>query len=331
MNDTQIEDMSGLAAIQDAMNEIEKLNSNEPEQDENNLNDKQFEKEEESSQNEEENEVKSSSEEDSEDFAEDTVSEPKKPKEKKFWKERKEKYKALAERDRLAYELEELKKQHDKALEVGNYHYGQNAYADLDRAKLQKRRAIEEGDVDALTEADIALVRAANAIDEIERWNSQDRASNTAPTQSNHEYVSTAQQEMARDWIDSNPELNPNSNKYNAALATKVSAYINALDRNIASSNQPEYYFSEDYFDVIDNHIAKLKRPSQKGQVAPASVDNVGGVKKSYQTTGSSQHKNNQKIVLTSVEKTMAANAGLSEEDWLKFKIADLNKTQKRA
>lgn len=331
MTDIQSEDISGLDKIQEAMEKIEKLSSSEFEDSENEQTENE-DNEDKEEQYEEDDENISSAEEDGEELAEEDVSEPKKQKEKKFWKERREKYKALAERDRIANELEELKRERDKALEVGNYHYGQNAYADLERAKFQKKKAIEDGDVDALMEADISLVRAANAIDEIERWNAQSNLQENKNTPKNTDVsVSSAQQEMARDWIESHPELNPNSSKYNTALAQKVGAYINALDSNIANSNQPEYYFSEDYFDVIDDHIAKLKRGSQKSNVAPASINNVAGVKKSYQSGSPSQNSNNRKIVLTSVEKTMASNAGLSEEEWLKFKIADLNKQQKGA
>lgn len=263
-------------------------------------------------------------------------SDTKKQKEKKFWKERREKYKVLAERDKLAAELEELRAQRDKALEVGNYHYGQNAYADLEKAKILHKKAIEEGDTDAYTDANIALVRAASAVDEIERWNAQAKAQNNTQdniqnSQHNTHNISLTQQEMAKDWLESHPELNPASRNYDAALAQKVGHYINSLDRNIAGSGQSEHYFSDSYFEAIDNHIDNLRRPPVKTNTPPASVDNVAGVKKSYQSHGSSQGRNTQKIILTADEKRMASNAGISEEDWLKYKIEDLNKQKKRA
>lgn len=341
------EDTSGLEELQKAMDEINKLsNESNPEPD------TSVEEKEELEQGK----VIDDNEDNSEDFAEidqeDSVevekssdkeeveiaskSDTKKQKEKKFWKERREKYKVLAERDKLAAELEELRSQRDKALEVGNYHYGQNAYSDLEKAKLLKKKAIEEGDIDALTEADIALVRAANAIDEVERWNAQTKVQNNTQddaqtSQNNTHNISLAQQEMAKDWLESHPELNPASRNYDAAFAQKVGNYINALDRNIANSGQSEHYFSDSYFEAVDNHIDSLRKPVVKNNIPPASADNVAGVKKSYQSHVSSQGRNTQKIILTADEKRMASNAGISEEDWLKYKIEDLNKQKKRA
>ena len=136
---------------------------------------------------------------------------------------------------------------------------------------------------------------------------------------------------MAKDWLESHPELNPASGNYDTTFAQKVGNYINALDRNIADSGQSEHYFSDAYFEAIDNHIDNIRKPIVKTNTPPASADNVAGVKKSYQSHGNSQGRNTQKIILTADEKRMASNAGISEKDWLKYKIEDLNKQKKRA
>ncbi len=246
-------------------------------------------------------------------------------------KGRREKYKALAERDRLVSELEELRSQRDKALEVGNYHYGQNAYADLEKAELMHDKAIEEGDAKGLREANKAIIRATNAIDEIESWNYNNQQTTKAPEQNNQQAnIANVQREIAQDWLESNDEINPSSVNYNPQVAQKVGAFINQLDRSIAESGKSEYYFSEPYFEAIDEHLSKLKKQSQKSNTPPASINNVSGVKKSYQS-GSSTAKSKQTIVLTADEKRMASNAGITEEEWLKYKIDDLNKQKKRA
>ena len=340
------EDESGLDELKKAMDEINKLSSESDSESNDKAEDKEELVEEEVIDEDKDNseataktDDKDSAEteeaSDEEDVETTSKTDTKKQKEKKFWKERREKYKALAERDRLAAELEDLRSQRDKALEVGNYHYGQNAYSDLEKAKLLKKKAIEDGDVEALTEADVALVRAANAVDEVERWNAQSNTQNKTEDniQNSHNThnISLAQQEMAKDWLESHPELNPASGNYDATFAQKVGNYINALDRNIADSGQSEHYFSDAYFEAIDNHIDSIRKPIVKTNTPPASADNVAGVKKSYQSHGSSQSRNTQKIILTADEKRMASNAGISEEDWLKYKIEDLNKQKKRA
>lgn len=340
------EDTSGLEELKKAMDEINKLsNESNPEPDITVEEKEELEQEKVVDGNEdnseyitdiaqkEPTEIEEAPDEESE---VESKPETKKQKEKKFWKERREKYKVLAERDKLAAELEELRAQRDKALEIGNYHYGQNAYSDLEKAKYLKKKAIEEGDIDALTEADIALVRAANAVDEIEKWSAQNKLQDNIEYSSgsnrhNTHNISLAQQEMAKDWLESHPELNPASGNYDATFAQKVGNYINALDRNIADSGQSEHYFSDAYFEAIDNHIDSIRKPIVKTNTPPASADNVAGVKKSYQSYGSSQGRNTQKIILTADEKRMASNAGISEEDWLKYKIEDLNKQKKRA
>ena len=92
-----------------------------------------------------------------------------------------------------------------------------------------------------------------------------------------------------------------------------------------------EIAFSDAYFEAIDNHIDSIRKPIVKTNTPPASANNVAGVKNSYQLHGSSQGRNTKKIILTADEKRMASNAGISEEDWLKYKIEDLNKQKKRA
>lgn len=340
------EDTSGLEEIRQAMDQINKIKKGTDPQPDSTVDEKTaLEQENINGDNEDDSEDVSDIDQQEPEEIEETTNEEesevaikpdsKKQKEKKFWKERREKYKAIAERDKLAAELEELRAQRDKALEVGNYHYGRNAYADLEKAKILHKKAIDDGDSDAYTEANIALVRAANAVDELERWTAQNKPQEhtqqySSNNQSAHGRISLVQQEMAKDWLEGHPELNPSSRKYDINLAQKVGNYINALDRNIADSGQNEHYFSDAYFDAIDNHIDSLRKQSLKTNTPPASVDNVAGVKKSYQSHGSSQGRNTQKIILTADEKRMASNAGISEEDWLKYKIEDLNKQQKR-
>ena len=143
------EDTSGLEELKKAMDEINKLsNESNPEPDTSVEEKEELEQEKVIDDNEANSEditetaqKKSAEMEKTPDEEESEVtskSDTKKQKEKKFWKERREKYKALAERDKFAAELEELRSQRDKALEVGNYHYGQNAYSDLEKAKLLK-------------------------------------------------------------------------------------------------------------------------------------------------------------------------------------------------
>jgi hypothetical protein len=257
--------------------------------------------------------------------------ETQKQKEKKYWKARRLQFKAQAERDQIAEELEAVRQERDEALKVGSYHYGQNAYLDLEKAKEKRRKAIEDGDSNEFDLADEALAKARNAVSDIEKWELQNnnniQQNHTRDNTSSHK-IST-EQIIAQDWIASRPDINPKSKSYNHDLAEKVSSFINKLDSNIVANNNQQYYFSEEYFDQIDNQIERLQRPVSQSNTRPLSVDNVSGVKRSYQSQpGNVSSK--QKILLTADEKRMASNAGLSDATWLKYKIESLAKKKKR-
>lgn len=253
----------------------------------------------------------------------------------KLWHEKKLKFKAIAERDAIAAERDEYKKMLKEALDSGSYHHAKSVDAELSMAKDLRRKAIENGDIDSMFKADEAYNKALIAKHEIDKWNYQQSNqksnadenrgynSQTHPEQVNNT-LSPLQQTMAQEWVESHPELNPESRSYDKNLAEKVAPYINNLESNINQSGQMQYLYSSEFFDMIDNYIDKVKTP--KISTPPLSSNNVAGVKKSYQGSSTAPPSTKKQIVLTAEEKIMASNAGVSEKDWLKFKIEELNK-----
>ena len=265
------------------------------------------------------------------DLEEDSESEEELKKEKpakksgKFWHEKREKYAALQERDRLAQEVQELKQQRDEALEIGSYHYGRNISSDLDFAKEVKRKAILEGDVDTLLEADIAINKALNATNEVEKWKSRGAHPNIQPEQPSYQ---TTEQAIASDWLRSHPEIDTSSENYNATLAKKVGDFINKFDNNIRDNNQTEHYFSEEYFDVIDNYIHQLRSPERKSNLSkPASASSVAPVRKNYGTQPGTRSRSSGPR-LNEAERKLAKNMGISEENWKRSKQIQINKAK---
>jgi hypothetical protein len=312
-----LEDPSGLAEIQKALEEIEKL------------------------KNEEYNAEEGSSEEEAAPEEEDKDLEAKTSEEEpqkldKIWKIKRSRYKALAEKRAALEENAKLKEMLAESLNSGTYHYGKTTYSELERAKDNKKRAIEEGDIDALIEADIALNRAANNVNELERWTSSSTQKNPQETIHEQPYEShnEIEQAMATDWLDNHSYLQPNSRDYNPALATEISEFINYLDENLANNGQRDVYFSEQYFNTIDQYIGEAKNrihdeSKNKTQKSPKSLESaahVGSVRNSYSASPTSNTPSSTQLILTADEKRMCANAGITEKDWLRYKLEDLKK-----
>jgi hypothetical protein len=303
-------DTSGIVEIQHALEEIEKLQNGQAEE----------------SQETEEPEV--SGEESQETEAEEPVEQEKKK--SKIWKEKKRKYQAIAEKEALFQENLQLKEMLSESLNSGTYHYEKSAYADLDKAKENKRKAIEEGDLDALLEADISLTKAIHTINDLEKWAYTEESKKYTSAQQNNNYDKSGytnrsterEQEIAKDWLEDHQYLDPNSSQYDVNTATKVVKFINDLDANLNDSGNDAALFTEEYFDHIDDYISKIKKAAPKNTaVAP-----IGAVRNAYTSSISGKSSSPTQMILTSDEKRMCSNAGITEKDWLRYKLEDLKK-----
>lgn len=303
-----VPDNSGLAEIQQAMDEIERLKNQE------------FEEEEKSEEAEEE--VENDKEEEN--------SSPKKEKEvDQLWKMKKSKYRALAEKEALAQENIQLKQMLSESLNSGTYHYGKSAYVNLEIAKESKKKAIESGDIDALIESDIALTKAINTVNDLEKWvYTEEQKKSQVPeyTEQQQYGYNEVQQEMAHDWLDNHSYLQPSSPNYNKKLANQVAGFINHLDTNLAENDEMDAFFSKPYFDTIEKYITSITNEPQKTTKNLESAGHVGGVRNSYSSSVNGKASFPTQMILTADEKRMCANAGISEKEWLRYKLEDLKK-----
>jgi hypothetical protein len=320
-----LKDTAGLAEIEEAIREIERIRNGgapkeeEQEEEEENQEDQQEEEETEESENQEEQEE----EEQAPEVKEAPIGTKKLD---KIWKIKRSRYKALAEKKLVEEENARLKEMLAESLNSGTYHYEKNVYAELEKAKDLKRRAIEEGDVDASIEADISLNKAINSINELEKWTTSERKQSVKQQEFRKPEADydEIEREKAADWLEDYPQLQPTSRQYNPPLANKVSQFINYLDEEIESRGQGHLRFSEEYFGAIDRHIEEInnKERTEKKRKSLDSV-NVGGVRNSYGNANGKSSKNIQ-MTLTADEKRICANGGISEKDWLRYKLEDL-------
>ena len=261
--------------------------------------------------------------------------EPPKKKKASVWDTyKREKYALLEEKESLARENQKLKDMLEESVYRGTYHYGKSAYAELDKAMDAKKKAFEEGDTDALIKADVSLIKAQRAVDDLEAWMEEEKrktpeptpkapASDSAPSSK----LSAAQNAMAQDWLQEHPDLNPSLPSYQSEKAQKVAGFINHLDSYIAQNNLQHTFYSDAYFQTVNDFIVDLERPSQGATVpTPAASTTasppVAGVRNSHGTTSPTKQK--VEVVLTADERRMARNAGIPEKEWLKYKIEEL-------
>ncbi len=309
-------DNTGLDEIQKALDEINKLNLESTNEDE---------PEDEVVQSEKEVDVEGEAKDEPEDEIV-PVKEEKKP--SKIWKEKKRKYQAIAEKEALRVENEQLKQMLSESLNSGTYHYSKSAYADLEKAKDNQKKAIEDGDLESLVEAQVSLTKAVNAINDLEKWsyNEEQRRPQEPVNNNQTYYVSEQEQEIVKDWLEDHQYLEPSSRNYDAKIATKVADFVNALDTNLTNNRNREALFSEEYFDTIDNYISKIKRDSGKNTKSLDAIAPVGAVRNSYTSSPSTSGSRPTQMILTADEKKMCVNAGITEKEWLKYKIEDLKK-----
>ena len=327
--DNSLEDASGLVEIQQALEEIEKLKNE----------DEEVQSEEDPQEGEEagestEEEASLEGGEENKDLEDNpTKEEPQKL--DKIWKIKRSRYKALAEKRSALEEVAKLKEMLAESLNSGTYHYGKTTYSELDKAKDFKKRAIEEGDIDGLIEADMELTKAANNVNELEKWMSSPAQNappvNNEPAPEAHNEI---EQAIATDWLDNHSYLQPGSGEYNPELAGEVSQFINYLDESLANNGQQDAYFSEQYFEEIDKYIGEAhnrihaggKNKAQKNSKNLESAAHIGGVRNSYSSSPSSKSPSSKQLILTADEKRMCSNAGITEKDWLRYKLEDMKK-----
>jgi hypothetical protein len=313
-------DPTGMDELKQAMQEIEKLKNQDSEP--NTSEEKPIEEQEEIADDEHENDYQNEHDEENDEENED----------EKLWRLKRDKYRYLQEKQNLARENARLQQMLQESISSGTYHYSKSVHADLEKAKEDKRRALKAGDEDALIEADLALTKAQNAIIEAEKWQNKQQQVSQQPqqnTQPNYadENISNDElyHEIASDWMQGHSYLHPKSKNYNPEIAEQVSKFINDLDRKIAQNGRNDVYFTPEYFQTIDQHIKSIRQEATKNTLRSniESSAHIGGVRKTSSVNGASKTTPKQ-MVLSADERRMAANAGISEKEWLKYKLDDL-------
>ena len=263
--------------------------------------------------------------------SEEEPEESKRPRKKKSYDVRREKYRLLTENEALRRQLQETKQVLEDSVYSGTYHYSQNVYSELEHAKAQVKQAINNGDADALATSISAVTNATNKINELEKLVPQEREdrgrqqsySPSPERQTQPERQTSIQDELASDWMMEHPELDQQSEYYNPTLTKKVATFVNDLDQRIARSGKSHALYTPEYFDILDRFIHDVQ--TNKNNRQPESSRYVGGVRSQSRSINGSANSTT-KIILTADEKRMAANSGVPEKIWLQHKIEEIRK-----
>ena len=237
----------------------------------------------------------------------------------KYYLEKKKRKTALADRQKLEQENQELKQFLNGTIENNTKLYGQNLHSDLEKIRNIKKQALLGNDPDLFLEADELHKKTMIKINEFEnlaRNNITDKTKQEErfiPTETEIDNQITEQQlSKAQDWLDDHPELIEGSSDYNPKIQKEVASFIQKLDRDLKRKGRSNEILSDQYLDEVDEFIdsIKIKKPKEG-----YTTSNVGGVRNNFSNNGS----NKVRITLSDFDKQMAKELKMSEEQYLKY------------
>jgi len=245
----------------------------------------------------------------------------------KYYIEKKKRKTALADRQRLEQENQELKQYLNGTIANNTELYGQSLYNDLERIRNIKKQALLGEDPDLFLEADELHKKTMMKINEFENLAqnrvSKDVDSNTAKDTNNYiEKEERIQLAKAQEWLNEHPELIEETSEYNPKIQKELSEFIKEYDRKLRQKGRQDEILGDNYFDVLDEFLdsIKVKRPKEG-----YTTSKVGGVRNNF----SASPGGTLKVTLTEFDKNYARNLGISEKEYLKWKIEDIKETRK--
>ena len=244
----------------------------------------------------------------------------------KYKTEKKKRKSALADRQRLEQENHYLKTHLNGAVENSAKLYGRDLYNDLEKIKNIKKQALLGDDPDLLIEADELYQTALYKVNEYEGYlNDKDSSNvNGNDDQSNNtNYEEQVKLSAGQEWINEHPELIEDSYKYNPKIQKELGSFIEQFDRELILKGREDEILTEPYLNVLEEFIDNVKvNKSENGY----TTSKVGGVRNNFSNGDSGR----MKVTLTAFDKNYARNLGITEKEYLKYKIEDIKESKKK-
>jgi len=255
----------------------------------------------------------------------------------KYYIEKKKRKSALADRQRLEQENYQLKNALGGTIDSNAELYGRDLYNDLEKIKNIRKQALlgafgdpndpeyASKNADILNEADDLFQKASYKINEYEKFianrNSATGDNDAEPEQNYEEQIKL---EKAQEWMDEHPELVEGSYNYNPKIATEFSSFVKQVDRELRKEGREDEILSDRYLELLDEFTESIKTNRTRDGYATSKV---GGVRNNF----SNGSNNTIKVTLTEFDKNYAKNLGISEKEYLKYKIEDIKETRAKS
>jgi len=244
-----------------------------------------------------------------------------------------DRYRALEEAASLRAENERLKQLNEATAQhaalssqAAMRQYDDNLSSRLERARQLQIAAIESGDAQAQTDAQMEIAAATLAVQESKNWQykenyerqfAEERARNEAHQQQNSQPAYNPNDILLEDWVERNDWYDPSSENHDPELAAALSQYANNLDHQLAISGQSNKIKSQEYFQHIDNEIRQFvsKRNSQhSNQGRSLNMKTPQGGAYSARNGRSAQGESQRRGPLTDEQRDMARRMGVTDK-----------------
>jgi len=236
-----------------------------------------------------------------------------------------EKFQALEQARRLAEENERLKSMVAESSAAATKHYADKVLTQLEQAKKMKLEAIEQGDAQALIEADQALSRATYAEQELQRDYAQRQYESQNYQQQARQQEDSyfqADERVAQQWASANEWFDEGSDNYDAELSSYAQSQSEQLDQQLMNQGRGHVIGSQAYFDEINKRVSQAaqfrqtRQPQQRNQLAMKRPNTP--VSPARGSTSTTKRPGTQ---ITREQARMAAKFGVSQAEYMKHKI----------
>ena len=250
----------------------------------------------------------------------------------KYYQEKKKRKGVYADRQKLEQENEELKKYLQNTITSNAELYKTNLMSDLEKIKGLRKQALLGEDADLLIEADDLYYKALMRLNEFEsnyaqnakkEPDEQDLPEEAVKTKEDINKIDDEVLENAQEWVNNRPELIEGTKEYNPRVQKALATFIEEFDSELKKQGRAKDILSEDYLDVLDEFVDSIKVEKPKSGYKTSSA---GGVRNNFSAnTGNGTIQ----VKLDPWERNYARELGLSEKEYLKYKIEDIKESRR--
>jgi len=236
-----------------------------------------------------------------------------------------EKYQLQSELDAVRRQAQEYHKAAVASLDFSTKQYNETLLQRMARIKDEKIKARAEGDVEAETQADMAMSLVGAELSRAQHLQPPTDAQPSLPPQTPvmpftpPEYINA---DVANEWGARNTWFNPQMPDFDPLLRQQVDAFCAQSDQNLRANGMGEYIWSPEYFAEVDKHVHKLRklRNESSGELnMSAPRGSVTGVSR----TPVNALQPRQAVRLSDAEMKMVKALGIDAREYAKNKVQD--------